>query len=146
MLHLVEHRSSRLLRLCLTTVLAASHKTVDMPTKVKAVPKRSRRRTFIREWREARHLSIDKLVARVREHLESFSKSTLSRIETGKQDYTQPMLEAIAEALGCEPADLIMRNPNSTRWSIIDSLKQVPETDIPRVAQIVETFKKTGTS
>ena len=37
--------------------------------------------------------------------------SSLSRVERGEQPYSQPMIEAIAEALNCEPADLLTRNP-----------------------------------
>lgn len=53
------------------------------------------------------------------------SKASLSRIETGKQPYTQNVLEQIAGALRCEPADLIMRNPLDPEvpWSIWDALK-----------------------
>lgn len=67
---------------------------------------------FIRDWRErAPKISQDKLVARVREHFETFSKSSLSRIENGKQPYSQPILEAIAQILQCHPADLLKPVP-----------------------------------
>lgn len=39
------------------------------------------------------------------------STPTISRLETGKQQYTQGVLEALAKALGCQPADLISRDP-----------------------------------
>lgn len=103
---------------------------------------RQLRRTFIREWRENRALSQDKLVERVRERVDTFSKSTLSRLERGEQPYSQPILEALAWALDCEPQDLIMRRPDSELWSIMDSLEQVPEEDRPRLARIIETFRK----
>lgn len=63
-------------------------------------------RTFIREWRKHRRLSLDRLAPRI-----PMAVSSLSRVERGVQPYSQPMLEAIAEALGCAPADLLMRNP-----------------------------------
>ena len=37
----------------------------------------------------------------------------MSQLEGGFTSYTQPMLEALAEILQCEPADLITRAPNS---------------------------------
>jgi DNA-binding Xre family transcriptional regulator len=37
----------------------------------------------------------------------------MSQLERGLIGYTQPMLEALAEILQCEPADLITRAPNS---------------------------------
>lgn len=51
--------------------------------------------------------------------------STISQLETGKQGYSQPMLEALADALGCQPADLLMRDPTKRDavWSIEDQLK-----------------------
>jgi transcriptional regulator with XRE-family HTH domain len=37
----------------------------------------------------------------------------ISQIERGLITYTQPMLEALAEALQCEPEDLLRRDPTS---------------------------------
>jgi hypothetical protein len=37
----------------------------------------------------------------------------LSRIERGLQPYNQLLLEALADALACEPADLLMRDPKA---------------------------------
>jgi transcriptional regulator with XRE-family HTH domain len=76
--------------------------------------------------------------------------STISQLETMKQGYSQPTLEAIADALGCEPADLLMRkppskdddDPNNGIWSIWEKL------DVParnQVVEIAKTFKRTGT-
>ena len=36
----------------------------------------------------------------------------MSQLERGFTWYTQPMLEALAKVLQCEPADLITRAPN----------------------------------
>jgi len=98
--------------------------------------------TFVKHWREAAGLSQDRLVERVRENIPTFSKSTLSRIENGKQAYTQPVLEALADALGRAPADLIMREPTNQLWSILDSLAEMPPDDQHKVAVIVEALKK----
>ncbi|KQZ31602.1 hypothetical protein ASD50_15165 [Mesorhizobium sp. Root552] len=74
-----------------------------------------RRRHFIKEWRHHRGLTMDRLADRL-----DISKATLSRIESGKQPYTQDTLEALADALSCEPADLIMRDPTAPGaiWSL----------------------------
>ena len=78
------------------------------------------KRCYIREWRtRPPGMSQDRLVERVRERLEKFSKSSLSRIENARQPYSQPILEAIADALNCEPADLLKPVP-------------VPETELQR--------------
>lgn len=67
---------------------------------------RFRRPTYIRAWREHRGFTQERLAERV-----SLTAATLSRVENGKLPYSQPMLEALAEALGCEPADLLARPP-----------------------------------
>jgi hypothetical protein len=70
---------------------------------------------------------------------------------TFKQGYSQPTLEAIADALGREPADLLMRkppskdddpDPNAGMWSIWETLDQPAKIQAVR---ILETFRKTGT-
>ena len=114
-----------------------------MPKRITQEPG-CRRKTFIKNWREHRGLSQDRLVDRVRERVETFSKSSLSRIENGKQPYTQETLEVIAWALDCEPADLIMRDPENDIWTIMDTLKQLPPDERKQVARIVETFKKSA--
>ncbi len=103
---------------------------------------RTIRPTFIRAWRDFVGLSQDQLVERVRERVDTFSKSTLSRLENGKQPYTQYTLEAIAWALGREPEDLIMRPPDSEVWSIVDSLKDMEPSEQAQIARIVATFRK----
>lgn len=65
-----------------------------------------KRRTFIREWRKYQNLNQERLADRV-----GITQAYLSRVESGKAPYTQPLLEALADALRCEPADLIMRPP-----------------------------------
>lgn len=66
------------------------------------------RRVFIREWRKYRGLTLVQLAERV-----GVSQPTVSRIERGEQPYSQPILEAFADALGCEPSDLIGRLPGA---------------------------------
>jgi DNA-binding XRE family transcriptional regulator len=67
---------------------------------------RQMRRTFLKEWRDKRGYSQEEAA-----ELIGIERSTLSKIETGKMAYSQPFLEAAAEAYMCEPADLLMRNP-----------------------------------
>lgn len=90
-----------------------------------ALLKRPLKRPFIAEWRAERNLSQEVLADRVAEILgTSFTATTLSRIENAKSPYSQRQLEAIAEALRCEAADLIMRDPSRTDapWSIWEKL------------------------
>lgn len=109
----------------------------------RARPKRKRQRTFLRQWREHRHLTQEQVAERL--HID---RTTLSRIERGVSPYDQDFLEAAAYAYMCEPADLIMRDPtrDDAIWSIADQLKSVPPDDQERVRAVISAMtKKTGT-
>jgi transcriptional regulator with XRE-family HTH domain len=65
-----------------------------------------RRATYIKEWRTFRKVSQEDLGAAIGK-----SGPTVSLLENGKINYTQENLEAIADYLRCEPADLLTRAP-----------------------------------
>lgn len=69
-------------------------------------------RHFIRQWRAHRHLTQEQLAARI-----GVTHGAISQLERGLISYTQPMLEAIADALQCEASDLIGRPPGA-QWGI----------------------------
>lgn len=93
-------------------------------------------RTFIREWRNHRNLNQDALAERV-----GVTQETISRLERGDIGYTQPILEAVADALGCTVADLLMRDPTNPAaiWTIWD---QIPPVDRQRALGVLEVFAK----
>lgn len=67
---------------------------------------------LLRAWRKHRRLTQEQLAERVADILgSSFSPVSVSQLETGKQGYSQPTLEALAESLDCKPGDLLMRDP-----------------------------------
>lgn len=104
------------------------------------VPKaRPKGRTFLRAWRVHRGLTQEQAAARV-----DRDRTTLSKIERGKVPYDQALLEGLAEAYRCEPADLIMRDPKSPIWSILDALRELTPEQQDQIAQIVSTFNKAG--
>jgi transcriptional regulator with XRE-family HTH domain len=147
MFQLLERSSTLVLQLSLTTAPPAFHKIWPMPTRIKTRNGRARPRgspNFIRAWREFRRLSQDRLVAKVRERVTTFSKSTLSRLETGGQDYRQPVLEALAWALECTPADLLERSPTDTRGLLIGSLKRIPDSELAALARVIRAFDDNG--
>jgi transcriptional regulator with XRE-family HTH domain len=76
---------------------------------------KERQKFFLREWRRHRGLTQARLAERL-----GVAKSEISMLEGGKRRYNQDQLERIAEVLGCDPADLIMRDPTSTEsiWSL----------------------------
>lgn len=71
----------------------------------------------------------------------------ISQLERGEVNYVQPMLEAIAEALACEPGDLVMRDPTdkSAPWSIVDKLQKADEPTRKRIIRVVDELLKDGT-
>jgi transcriptional regulator with XRE-family HTH domain len=79
--------------------------------------RRQRRKTYIREWRHHRGLTLEQLAYRV-----GMTHASLSRVERGLQDYTQGLLEALAAELGTDAASLLMRDPTDSEalWSLWD--------------------------
>lgn len=69
-------------------------------------PKRVRRRTFLREWRQYRRMTLEQVAARI-----SYHYTNLVRIEAGTVQYTQDLLEQLAEVYLCSPADLLSHSP-----------------------------------
>jgi transcriptional regulator with XRE-family HTH domain len=101
--------------------------------------KANKTRWFLKEWRKHRSYTQDRLA-----EMTGLSKPYVSQLETGKRQYTQELLEVFAEALRCEPADLIIRDPSDPAgiWDIWDQLKPVERA---QVVEIAKTLKRTGT-
>lgn len=87
---------------------------------------------FIRAWRKHRGLTQVQLAERV-----GINQGNLSKIESGARQYDQEFLEKAAEALKCEPADLIARDPADPDgiWALYDKMTA------PQRAQATEVFK-----
>jgi transcriptional regulator with XRE-family HTH domain len=100
-------------------------------------PKRHRHRHFIAQWRKHRGLTQEQMAERI-----GMSRENYSKIERGLVPYNQDFLEAAAEALNCEPADLIMRDPASTLWSLVDALKGMGEAQQNQALAVIEALKK----
>jgi transcriptional regulator with XRE-family HTH domain len=116
-----------------------------MPRKARPHPKPARRPTYIRAWRKHRELTLAQLADRLSVELEiEISEGQLSRIERGETPYSQDILEAVAQVLRCEPADLIMRDPTQPDaiWSLIDTLKPVERA---QAVEIIKALRRTGT-
>src|SRR5262245_21332200 len=78
------------------------------------------RRTFIRQWRKHRGLTLEQLAERL-----EMTPSHLSMLERGERGYTQETLEALSEALQTDTASLLMRDPTDPDaiWSVWDQAK-----------------------
>ena len=94
---------------------------------------------YIREWRKHRGLTQEQLAKRI-----GIGRSYLTKIERGVRRYDQPFLEAAAEALCCEPGDIITRAPTDPEgiWSIWDQLKPLERV---RAVAVLKAMRLTGT-
>jgi transcriptional regulator with XRE-family HTH domain len=94
----------------------------------------ARQRHFIREWRKHRGYTQGQLA-----EIAGMSVANLSRVETGDQQYTQDLLEALAEALTVEPATLIMRLPSdaSSIWSLWERASPAERQKFEALAAII---------
>src|SRR3954471_10948360 len=91
-----------------------------------------RRAHFVAAWRKHCGWTQDRLAERL-----GISKSSISRIEHGHQPYSQDFLQACADLFGCEPADIISRDPAEPEdvWS---AWQAVPNGDRPRVLAAIK--------
>jgi transcriptional regulator with XRE-family HTH domain len=91
-------------------------------------------KTYIREWRLYRGLTLERLADRL-----GITHASLSRIERGLQPYKQPLLERLAEELQTDTASLLMRDPSDPEgiWSIWDQAKPGQRAQIVRLARVL---------
>jgi transcriptional regulator with XRE-family HTH domain len=97
---------------------------------------KTKRVTFIRQWRKHRKLTLEKLAERI-----EVTAGALSQLERGEVGYTQPMLEALASELRCEPGDLITRGP-AHEATIMMIWSQIPEMDRKRALDVLKALAK----
>lgn len=104
--------------------------------------KMSRIRQHFRAWRKHRALTQEQLAAAV-----GLSTAAISQIETGKQGFTDTTLGALAEALSCTPADLLMRSPADPdqAWSLWERVAAAPPAKRKQIVAVVETMLGTET-
>lgn len=76
---------------------------------------KTRRRIFLRQWRDHRGLTQETLAERV-----GMSVSNISQLERGLQGYSDEGLSALADALQCEPGQILNVDPtdDDAIWSI----------------------------
>lgn len=113
-----------------------------MARKVTPLPKPKRARHYLREWRKYRSLTQERLAERI-----DATPSTISQLENGLINYTQPTLEALADALNCEPGDLLSRDPN-IEGAVIDlmrMLRAASDADQGKALRVVREILGTGT-
>lgn len=103
------------------------------------------RPTFIKQWRKAKGLTQEQLAERVAQYLadqgddKGYTHASIQRLESGKIGYTQIVLEALADALGTDPASLLMRDPSdrSAMWTVWDQALPAERELIEQQAEVV---------
>lgn len=102
-------------------------------------PKKAKRRYYFREWRKHRGLTLQRLADR-----SGLSAGGLSQLETGKQGFTDTTLEVLADALNCEPGDLLTRNPldKAAPWSVWETLTPMQR---EQATEMLKILSRTGT-
>ena len=93
------------------------------------------RRTFIRQWRKHRGLTLEQLAAR----LGDMVPSNLSMLERGLRGYVQPTLERIAVELGTNAPTLLSRGPEDGDdiMAIWDQAKPSQRRQIVEIAKAI---------
>jgi transcriptional regulator with XRE-family HTH domain len=94
------------------------------------------KRIYIREWRKHRGLTLVQLAERV-----GMTQASMSRIETGKQPYSQGVLEALADALSCDPADLIGRLPGAPHELTL-LVNRIPPENVETAKSVLKALAK----
>ncbi len=96
-------------------------------------------KTFMREWREHKGRTLEEAA-----EVAGITHASLSRIERGKQPYSQAILEALADYYGTNAASLLMRNPQDPEgiWTVWDQAKPGERRQIVEIAR---ALIKTGT-
>lgn len=101
-------------------------------------------RIYLREWRTHRHLTqkqvVDRLSALSDDKLPT-TEASLSRLENGKQPYSQRVLEALGDIYACEPHELIGRNP-SKEGDVIDMFSKMNERQKAQAAAVIQALAR----
>jgi transcriptional regulator with XRE-family HTH domain len=103
-----------------------------------------RKATYIRQWREAANggvgYTLDEMVGRLAELGVPITAASLSRIERGLQPYSQDILEAIAAALGREPADLLENDPRVPEAEVVDLLRRLDDIQKAQASAVIKAM------
>jgi transcriptional regulator with XRE-family HTH domain len=92
---------------------------------------------FLKEWRDFRGLTQERLAARIEK-----SPALISQIEAGNIKLTEETLEALAFALSCDPGDVLSRDPMSPDYKLWRIIKGLPADDQAQALRVIEALTK----
>ena len=103
-------------------------------------------KTYIREWRERRGLSLRRLADRIEMDgpEDTLSHASIGRIENGLQPYSQPIMEALAHALDVSVVDLIGTDPTK-EGEVVDLMRLIDDKNRDLAIRLLRSITETGT-
>ncbi|MBY8826089.1 helix-turn-helix domain-containing protein [Sphingomonas colocasiae] len=115
----------------------------------------SKHRTYFKEWRSYRGLTQSAAVARIIELAGDTdpddpgrrvpkTEASLSRIENGKQPYTQAVLEVLADVYQTHPEYLISRDPTK-EGKVLSILDHLTPDQYRQAEAVLEALARSGT-
>lgn len=101
---------------------------------------RGRPRHHLRAWRKYRGLTQEQLADRI-----GMSGSNISLLESGKQNYTQRILDELALALSTSPASLLTEDPGdqTEMRKIVDKLQRLSPATRRQAIAILDALART---
>lgn len=99
-------------------------------------------RFYFKEWRKHRGFTQDQVIDRLvilDDPLLPQTAASLSRIENGKQPYSQRILEALADVYGVEPFELLRSNPEKD-GDVVDLLQIMDEKKRAQAIAVLEAL------
>lgn len=103
------------------------------------------RPTHIRQWREKEGLSLRELANRMEKEPGGdlvISHVSIGRIERGEQPYTQPVIEALADALGKSVATLIEVDPEIVDSRVIDMTERLANAPAAKRDEVLRVLEQ----
>jgi transcriptional regulator with XRE-family HTH domain len=93
---------------------------------------------YIKEWRKHRGLTQQRLAERT-----PFTTGAIQQVESGRTQYTQQMLEALAVAMNCTPADLLSVNPLK-EGEVVDLMKLINDKNRDQAIRVLKALVGNG--
>lgn len=101
-------------------------------------PKPAKPHYYFKEWRKFRNLTQEELADRI-----GVSAPAISQIERGLSGFTNSTLEAIADALSCEPGQLLGVNPFK-EGQVIDLMRMLDDNSRDMAIRMLKGMTGTG--
>lgn len=94
---------------------------------------------YLKQWRKHRGYTQERLAEMI-----GTSKGHISDLENRKRPWNEGLLDLLADALSCDPVDILIRDPSDPDglWSVADQLSPVQRVQL---VEIAKTIKRTGT-